>query len=482
MERIQSMEEYIRENREKHNKGFSLIEVLIAVAILAIVTLPILKAFSTSAMVNRNARRQENANTAAMAITEQFKAMTVDRLTEKYGDTTRYGLGERVTVEGEEGEGSYERKAYEYDEKTGRYIFYVTSSGKDYYEGVNGESFYVEVELNPSLYENSYDISGNLITENDNTENNINSYDMPSFSDISTRKNYVVRDILYKYDNDAKGSFISQINALNSQGGSSEVFVSDKIVKSIEITNNVERDSSVYTEAGEEAFLQTVTLVIRYEYSGLTTIEKTETLEKNSFKVKRTEVSDGEERYVVGNTEPSYEDSDKTYGSMKDIYLFYMPLKVDSILNANDKIIINCNYDTGAAGDGKAIVYENIDTYIIEQEVKNAADNKICIQKENVSLYINGTKTLFDAAGRTTDLPDGAGKGPVSVYSNISGFGEYNEGYKNTDEGRNNGITVNNPNGNVKYLYTINVKVWLNKESMEQGEEPLADMTSTKEN
>ena len=53
----------------KHNsKGFSLIEVLIAVAILAIVTLPILKAFSTSAMVNRNARRQENANTAASAI------------------------------------------------------------------------------------------------------------------------------------------------------------------------------------------------------------------------------------------------------------------------------------------------------------------------------------------------------------------------------------------------------------------------------
>ena len=123
--------------RKLNSKGFSLIEVLIAVAILAIVTLPILKAFSTSAMVNRNARRQENANTAASAIAEQFKSMTVGRLVEKYGDAEKYG-----------------ENAYEYDEATGNYTFYVTSRDKEYYEGINGESFYVEVELNPKQYQN----------------------------------------------------------------------------------------------------------------------------------------------------------------------------------------------------------------------------------------------------------------------------------------------------------------------------------------
>ena len=80
-------------------------------------------------------------------------------------------------------------------------------------------------------------------------------------------------------------------------------------------------------------------------------------------------------------------------------------------------------------------------------------------------------------------MPAGAKKGPVSVYSNIKDWNEYNKTYIKDDikDGRNNGITVNSPDGQEKYLYTINVKVWLDRESMEQGEEPLADMTSTKE-
>lgn len=471
-------------NRKLNHKGFSLIEVLIAVAILAIVSLPILKAFSTSAMVNRNARRQENANTAASAITEQFKSMTVGSLVEKYGDTTKYGFGEKVTGDGESGDGSYTNKAYEYDADTGRYTFYVTSRDKSYYEGINGEEFYVEVELNPKQYENQYDLSGNLITDNDNPSNNINSYDMPKFSDINSKENYVVRDILYKYDNDAKGNFIAQINSLNASSGANNVFASDKVIKSIEILNKVTIDESTYTEAGEEAFIQTVTLVIRYEYSGLNMIERTENLGENRFKVKRTGNGSGDEVYVVGNTEPVYDDINKNYGSMKNIYLFYMPYKADTVTMANDKITIRCDYETGAAGDGKSIIYENIDTYIVEQNIENMAKDKICLQKENVSLYINNTKVTFDTDGRTTDLPAGANKGPVSIYSNIKDWNEYNKPYKESGDeaGRNNGITVNSPEGKEKYLYTINVKVWLDRESMEQGEEPLADMTSTKEN
>lgn len=452
----------------KHNsKGFSLIEVLIAVAILAIVTLPILKAFSTSAMVNRNARRQENANTAASAIAEQFKSMTVGRLVEKYGDTDKYG-----------------ENAYKFDETTGKYVFYVRSRDKEYYEGINGESFYVEAELNPKQYENQYDLNGELETENDNPANNINSYDMPKFSDINSKENYVVRDILYKWDNDAKGKFIKQINELNGSTGGNDKFNPDKVIKTIEVINNVKTDDGVYTDAGEEAFIQQVTLVIKYEYAGLTTVEISEALGDNRFKAKLTKNETGQECYVVGNREPVYKDDNKTYGSMKNIYLFYMPYGANTVIMANDRITVSCNYDTGAAGDGKPVAYENIDTYIVEQSIANNAAAPIRLQKENVSLYINGNPVTFDAEGRTTDLPAGAKKGPVSVYSNIKDWNEYNKTYIKDDikDGRNNGITVNSPDGQEKYLYTINVKVWLDRESMEQGEEPLADMTSTKEN
>ena len=161
-----------------------------------------------------------------------------------------------------------------------------------------------------------------------------------------------------------------------------------------------------------------------------------------------------------------------------------MPYGANTVIMANDRITVSCNYDTGAAGDGKPVAYENIDTYIVEQSIANNAAEPIRLQKENVSLYINGNPVTFDAEGRTTDLPAGAKKGPVSVYSNIKDWNEYNKTYIKDDikDGRNNGITVNSPDGQEKYLYTINVKVWLDRESMEQGEEPLADMTSTKEN
>lgn len=468
-------------NRKLNNKGFSLIEVLIAVAILAIVTLPILKAFSTSAMVNRNARRQENANTAASAITEQFKSMTVGRLVEKYGDTTKYGRGDKETVDGDTEGGSYTDKAYEYNPDTGNYKFYVTSRDKSYYEGINGEEFYVEVELDPKQYEDQYDLNGDLITDNDNTLNNINSYDMPKFSDINSKENYVVRDILYKYDNDAKGDFIKQINELNASNGTNNLFNADNVVKNIEITNSITVDDETVTKAGEESFIQRVSLVIRYEYDGLTPVERTENLGENRFKAKLT--GSGSECYVVGNMEPVYEDSDEAYGSMKNVYLFYMPYKANTNIVANDRITVNCNYETGAARDGKAIAYENIDTYIVEQSIENGT-GRIYLQSKNVSLNINNTGVAFDTAGRTTDLPVGASKGPVSIYSNIQNWSDYNKPYKASDDEakRNNGITVNSPERDEKYLYTINVKVWLDRESMEEGEEPLADMTSTKEN
>ena len=160
-----------------------------------------------------------------------------------------------------------------------------------------------------------------------------------------------------------------------------------------------------------------------------------------------------------------------------------MPYNAGNIA-AHDEITINCIYKKESANDGHLIVYENIDTYIAEQNITNEANERIRLQKENVSLFINDTRVSFETSGRTTDLPSGVNKGPVSVYSNIEGWNEYNKEYKDnkTEAGRNNGITVNSPEGDEKYLYTIDVKVWLDVESMEQGELPLADITSTKEN
>ena len=44
------------------NKGFSLIEVLVAMVILAIMTMPMLTTFATTAKVNARARELEESN------------------------------------------------------------------------------------------------------------------------------------------------------------------------------------------------------------------------------------------------------------------------------------------------------------------------------------------------------------------------------------------------------------------------------------
>ena len=56
-----------------NNSGFSLVEVLVAIVILAIISLPVLSTFSNAARINAKARRTENANTAINNIVEEAR-------------------------------------------------------------------------------------------------------------------------------------------------------------------------------------------------------------------------------------------------------------------------------------------------------------------------------------------------------------------------------------------------------------------------
>ena len=55
-----------------NNAGFSLVEVLVAMAVLAILSIPVLGSFSNAARINHKARKEENANTVASDIVEQI--------------------------------------------------------------------------------------------------------------------------------------------------------------------------------------------------------------------------------------------------------------------------------------------------------------------------------------------------------------------------------------------------------------------------
>lgn len=71
-------------NKENKNSGFSLVEVLIAIAIFVLCALPLLQAFVLSARTNVSSREALNATTLAENIMEEIKAVGV----ESYGTKT----------------------------------------------------------------------------------------------------------------------------------------------------------------------------------------------------------------------------------------------------------------------------------------------------------------------------------------------------------------------------------------------------------
>lgn len=67
-----------RVQASRDNRGFTLLELIIAMAIFAVITIPIMNMFSKSAELNGKARRVQNANDAASSIVEKIKAVDLE--------------------------------------------------------------------------------------------------------------------------------------------------------------------------------------------------------------------------------------------------------------------------------------------------------------------------------------------------------------------------------------------------------------------
>ncbi len=73
----------LREN----NRGFTLLELIVTVVILALVAAPFLSSFVSAARTNVESKRQEESNELAQYIIEQFKASSIDYMKDNYGMT-----------------------------------------------------------------------------------------------------------------------------------------------------------------------------------------------------------------------------------------------------------------------------------------------------------------------------------------------------------------------------------------------------------
>lgn len=131
--------------KTRKNKGFSLIEIVVAIAILGIIVLPLLNSFVTSSRVNAKARKKLRATEAAKNVLEDIRGYNIKEISESIltGGTTPKIESTRATELAFDGAEYREKTEFEtstrLDPVTNTNNFYPTTD-KNYYfylEGIN---------------------------------------------------------------------------------------------------------------------------------------------------------------------------------------------------------------------------------------------------------------------------------------------------------------------------------------------------------
>lgn len=160
----------------KQNMGFSLVEVLVTLALISVLSIPLIQTFINSARVNGKAKSMQNATDIAQSISEYFGAMPLDALKTSYSSNYK-------------------------ELPDGRIVFTNIGDGinKDsknigYYKGSDTEKFYVSVIVDPTGY-----------SKDDKT--GMNDYIRPGINNLNENSSITCRSKLEQYDTNIVNTF-----------------------------------------------------------------------------------------------------------------------------------------------------------------------------------------------------------------------------------------------------------------------------------
>lgn len=159
-----------------NNKGVSLVEVLVTVAIVAIVAAPLLNSFLNAVSANNSARIVQNGTSVAQDMSEMFKVFSVETMYNKYTQQSYRDAGVNVVK----------------DETTGKYTFTGIKV-----TGADGEEFVVDVEVDPTVYLNQIG----------NEEVKVNDVNLPVLSSLHSSDSIMLYKHYISYDDKISDTF-----------------------------------------------------------------------------------------------------------------------------------------------------------------------------------------------------------------------------------------------------------------------------------
>lgn len=323
---------------KKNNNGFSLIELIVTIAVIAIVIVPFLKSFFTSMEVNNDARKIQNATAVAQDVVEKFKAKTIDEMIAYYQ---------------EKGINAIETKSDptldKYNRTYSKYVFNDIPVA-----GADSEDFYLTVTLDSTPYSE--------ISQEDDKKLAVNSMTSPQFSSLFGSD--VV--MLFKQYTNSDSTLESYFRGTGEMSEAELADISPKTVKkSTDVTITGSYDSS------KETYKYDIHLSMTYTYKGTKSVIVTRDLEKTY------QTPDNHAIYMIL---PVYDNNTKTEGhDSSDSYY------------SSDELNISYNYL------GSDETKPELSMYLAEQKTQNTDGLSYSTYKsENISITNNATKkTLY---------------------------------------------------------------------------------------
>lgn len=370
----------VRDNSRKLNSGFTLIEVIIAVIILAIISIPLVRSFASAAQTSGKAAIKMKATTAAENLMEDIKGMTLEQVISKYGVGANSNPSKDIVYDSDLGK-------YEYNAKGGTVYSLEINKSKSSFDAdlakmVDDSTYDVTIEIDPTYYPN------------------INTVNMADFNTVNSESSaiFCLTDTI---DKQAYKEFVDLNSQMDAGLDNKTAADFEKLLKR-EIRVDIGKSGTFTDENGDTHDAHDVSVTVTYLAPN-----------KGADKV----VPDGRE--VLQKVSRQIYSESISKKKLESIYIMYPPRYEAANSNKN-----NVGVSGNGNGNGDIIIVHNRDDveanlYIIAQNFSNASDKGKEYLKKNQGLNLQ----IYE--NEITDEVKGGTKQPLTLFTNLHDDTEY---------------------------------------------------------